>query len=101
MTNLTIKSNPKNTTVLLNSSLILFCVTTATPPALYLLYFHENYIGNSSSGEFNVTVEGDGVYTCVPINRIGTGTNDTLNIIAVGELPCIFYSTVAKMSHGG
>ena len=101
MTNLTIESNPKYTTVLLNSSLILLCVTNANPPALYLLYFNENYIGNSSSGELNITVKGDGVYTCVPINTMGTGSNDTLNIIAVGELPSIFYSTVAKVSHGG
>ena len=85
MTNLTIESNPKNTTVLLNSTLTLLCVTNANPPALYHLYFNESYVGNSSSGEFNITVKGDGVYTCVPINRIGTGSNDTLNIIAVGE----------------
>ena len=100
-TNLTIESNPKNTTVCLNSSLTLLCVTNANPPVLYHLYFNENYIGNSSSGEFNITVEGDGVYTCVPINTMGTGNNDTLIIIAVGELPCIFYYTVAKVSHGG
>ena len=101
MTNLTTESNPKNTTVLMNSSLILLCVTNANPPALYHFYFNGNYIGNSSSGEFNITVKGDGVYTCVPINTMGTGSNDTLNITAVGELPCIFYSTIAKVSHGG
>ena len=100
MTNLTIESNPKNTTVLLNSTLTLLCVTNANPPALYHLYFNEHYVGSSSSGEFNDTVKGDGVYTCVPKNKIGTGNNDTLNIIAVGKLPCIFYSTVAKVSHG-
>ena len=102
MTNLAIESNPKNTTVLMNNSLILLCVTNANPPALYHLYFNESYVGNSNSGEFNITVKGDGVYTCVPINRIkGTGSNDTLNIIAVGKLPCIFYSTLVKVSHGG
>ena len=86
MTNLAIESNPKNTTVLMNNSLILFCVTNANPPALYHLYFNESCVGNSSSGKFNITVKGDGVYTCAPINRIGTGSNDTLNIIAVGKL---------------
>ena len=86
MTNLTTESNSKYTTVLLNSSLILLCVTNANPLALYHLYFNENYIGNSSSGEFNITVKGKGVYTCVPINIMGTGSNDTLHIIAVGEL---------------
>ncbi|PFX23744.1 Peroxidasin-like protein [Stylophora pistillata] len=83
MTNLTIDSNPKNTTVLLNSNLTLLCVTTANPPALYHLYFNKSYIGNSSSGEFDITVEGDGVYICVPVNTVGTGNNVTLNISAV------------------
>ena len=101
MTNLTIESNPKNTTVLLNSSLTLLCVTNANPPPLYHLYLNESNVGNSDSGEFNITAEGDGVYTCVPINTVGTGNNDTLNITAVGELPCILYTTVAKVSHGG
>ena len=96
MTNLTIESKSKNTTVLLNSRLIILCVTNANPPALYHLYFNENYIGNSSSGELNDTAKGDGVYICIPINRIGTGNNDTLDIIAVGKLPCIFYSTTVN-----
>ena len=98
MTNLTIEGNPKNTTVLLKSSLTLLCVTNSNPPALYHLYSGESYLGNSSSGEFNLIVEGDGVYTCVPINTVGTGNNDTLNIIVVGELQCILYSAVC---HGG
>ena len=34
---------------------------------------------------FNITVEGDGVYTCVPLNIFGTGSNDTLNFVVVGE----------------
>ena len=85
MTNLTIESNPKNTTVLLNSNLTLLCVTNANPPALYHLYVNESYVGNSSCGEFNITVEGEGVYNCVPVNRLGAGNSDTLNIVAVGE----------------
>ena len=101
MTNLTIGSNPNNITVLLNRGLTLLCVTNANPPALYYLYSNESYIGKSSSGEFNITVEGDGVYTCVPINTVGKGNNDTLSVIAVGELPCIFYSSVAKVCHDG
>ncbi|RMX51502.1 hypothetical protein pdam_00014831 [Pocillopora damicornis] len=87
MTNLTIESNPKNTTVLLNSSLTLLCVTNANPPAVYHLYLNETYISNSSSGVFNITFEGDGVYTCVPLNVFGTGSNDTLNFVVVVP-PC-------------
>ena len=68
---------------------------------LYHFYFNESFIGNSSSGEFNVTVEGDEMYTCVPINNVGTGSNATLNFITVGELPCIFFGTVADVCHVG
>lgn len=99
MTNLTSKSS--NSTVLLNNNWTLLCITNAKPPAMYYFYFNESFIGNSSSGEFNVTVEGDGMYTCVPINNVGTGNNATLNVIAVGELPCIFYGTVANVCHVG
>ena len=99
MTNLT--SNPSNTTVLLNNNWTLLCVTNANPPALYHFYFNESFIGDSSSGDFNITVEGNGVYTCVPINNVGTGSNATLNVIAVGELPGIFYGTLANVCHIG
>ena len=53
---------------------------------MYQFYLNNTYIGNSSSGLFNVTVEKDGVYTCVPINQVGTGDNAIVNITVVGEL---------------
>ncbi len=62
------------------------CGTYARPEAEYYFYFNGYSIGNSSSGVLSVTVDEDGVYTCVPINTVGTGDNATVSITAVGEL---------------
>ena len=62
------------------------CSTDGNPDAhVYQFYSKNDYIGNSSSGVFNVTVDKDGVYTCVPINEVGLGDNATVNITVVGE----------------
>lgn len=84
MTNFT--SNLSNTVVLTNSSLTLSCVTNANPPALfYLLYYNGAYIGNNSLGVLRVTVMEDGVYTCVPVNKVGAGDNGTVSVKTVGK----------------
>ena len=78
---------PNNTTVLRESNISLVCSTDANPDAhIYHFYLNDNLIGNSSSGVFNTTVMADGVYTCVPINTVGTGDNDSVSITVVGEL---------------
>ena len=78
---------PNNTTVLRESNISLDCSTDANPDAhIYHFYLNDNLIGNSSSGAFNTTVMVDGVYTCVPINTVGTGDNDSVSITVVGEL---------------
>ena len=78
---------PSNTTVLHGTTVSLNCITDANPAAhMYHFYFNGALIGNSSSGVFNVTVKADGVYTCVPINTVGTGHNATVSATAVGEL---------------
>ena len=80
-------TNPSNRTVLRGSTLSLNCSTDANPSAhVYQFYFDDTLIGNSSSGVFNVTVDADGVYTCVPINTVGTGHNATVRVTAVGKL---------------
>ena len=77
---------PSNTTLLRGSGVSLNCSTDANPAAhLYYFYFIDTLIGNSSSGVFNVTVKADGVYTCVPINTVGTGNNATVSVTAVGK----------------
>ena len=78
---------PNNTTVLRESNISLVCNTDANPDAhIYYFYLNDNPIGSSSSGVFNTTVMVDGVYTCVPINTVGTGDNDSVSITVVGEL---------------
>lgn len=66
------------------------CETNVSPEGEYHFYFNGQSIGNSTSGVFNVTVEADGVYTCVPFNTVGTGDNGTVSIIVVGKLTSIF-----------
>ena len=34
---------------------------------------------------FNISVEEDGEYTCVPENKVGIGSNASVGITAVGE----------------
>ena len=77
---------PQNNTVLRNTTVSLNCTTDANPDAhIYHFYLNDNLTGNNSSGVFNTTVMEDGVYTCVPENRAGTGDNATIGITAVGE----------------
>ena len=72
--------------MLRGNTVSLICSTEANPDAhVYQFYVNGILIGNSSSGMFKVTVKADGVYTCVPINTVGTGHNATVNITAVGE----------------
>ena len=81
-----ISTLPSNTTILRGATVELNCRTDANPGAhIYQFYLNGNLVANSSSGVFNVTVKADGVYTCVPINTVGTGDNDTVSITAVGK----------------
>ena len=78
---------PSNKTVLQGSTVSLNCSTDANPGAhVYQFYFQDTLIDNSSLVVFNVTVDADGVYTCVPINTVGEGDNATLMVTTVGKL---------------
>ena len=82
----TIELTPSNTTILRGSSLSLNCSTHANPMAhVFKFYLDDVYIGNSSSGVFNVTVTTDGAYTCVPVNTVGKEENTTVVISTVGK----------------
>ena len=77
---------PPNTTALSGSPMSLNCVTDANPAThVYQFYLNDSFISNSSSGVLNITVDTDGVYTCVPINKVGTGHNATVSITMVGK----------------
>ena len=77
---------PSNTTVPRNSILALTCETSARPKAEFHLYFKNILHKTSNSGMFSVTVKADGVYTCLPINTVGTGENARVSVTAVGKL---------------
>ena len=77
--------SPSNRTVLRGSSLSINCSTDANPMAhVFQFYLDDIYIGNSSSGVYNVTVTADGAYTCVPVNTVGKEQNATVVISTVG-----------------
>ena len=61
------------------------CETNASPEAEYHFYFNDKSIGKSASGVFNISVEADGLYACVPINTVGTGDNATVDVTVVGK----------------
>ena len=78
--------SPSNTTVLRGSTVTLNCSTDANPHSHeFQFYFNDSYLGNSSSGLFNVSVNDDGVYSCVPINIGGLGHNASLTVKTVGK----------------
>lgn len=77
---------PSNTTVLRGSNVTLNCHTDANPvPNEYRFYFNGNYSGTSSSGSVEAIVKDDGVYSCVPVNKVGVGVNASINVTTVGE----------------
>ncbi|XP_066024470.1 hemicentin-1-like isoform X4 [Pocillopora verrucosa] len=81
---LALLTTPINTTALDDTAMKLNCTTDANPDAhTYHFYFNGNLTGNSSSGVFNISVKEDGEYTCVPVNKVGTGSNASVSITAV------------------
>ena len=82
-------SVPKNTTVLRKSLLSLTCQTDGSPEVEFHLYFNGHLIKTSGSGIFHVSVMSDGSYTCVPINKVGAGTNASVIVAAVGKFTSI------------
>ena len=82
----TVELTPSNTTVLRGSSLSINCSTDSNPMAhVFQFYLDDIYIGNSTSGVYNVTVTADGAYTCVPLNTVGKEQNATVVIRTVGK----------------
>ena len=84
---------------MLRSSLLsLTCQTDSSPKAEFYLYFNGRLIKTSGSGIFHVSVMCDGSYTCVPINKVGTGKNASVIVAAVGKFTsmhlCIKRDTV-------
>lgn len=78
---------PNKTTFLRGSNISLDCSTDASPDAhIYQFFLNYNLIGSSSSVVFKTTVMADGIFTCVPVNTVGTGDNATVSITVVGEL---------------
>ena len=65
--------------------LSLTCQTDSSPRAEFHLYFNGRLIMTSGTGIFHVPVMCGGTYTCVPINKVGTGKNASVIVAAVGK----------------
>ena len=75
---------------MLRQSLVsLTCQTDSSPKAEFHLYFNGRLIEISGSGIFNVSVMCDGSYTCVPINKVGTGKNTSVVVAVVCKFASI------------
>ena len=82
----TVELTPSNTTVLRGSALSINCSTDSNPIAhVFQFYLDDVYIGNSTTGVYNVTVTANGAYTCVPVNTVGKEENATVVISTVGK----------------
>ena len=75
--------------MLRQSILSLTCKTDSSPEAEFHLYFYGHLIETSGSGIFHVSVMCDGSYTCVPINKVGTGKKVSVIVAAVGKFTSI------------
>ena len=65
---------------------MLNCSADANPMVhIYFLYFNGYQISNSSQGMFHVAVKADSVYTCVPVNMVGSGDKGNITIIVIGK----------------
>ena len=88
-TNLTTTANTSAT--LKNSNVAFTCTSEANPPPREYRFYHEGtFLGNSRSGTFQTHVTQSGLYSCVPVNKVGVGENRSVTINVVGELFWMF-----------
>lgn len=76
----------KDTVVLAGGSLFLNCTSDANPTvSVFQLVFDSALIATSSSGMFSVTVKKTGMYTCIPVNEVGSGDSATVKVTVLGK----------------
>ena len=75
-----------DTVVLAGGSLFLNCTSDANPAVrVFQLIFDSILIATSSSGMFSVTVRKAGIYTCIPVNEVGSGDSATVKVTVLGK----------------
>ena len=74
------------TVVSAGGSLFLNCTSDANPAVhVFQLIFDSTLIATSSSGMFSVTVRKAGIYTCIPVNEVGSGDSATVKVTVLGK----------------
>ena len=76
---LVLLTTPINITVLRGTAMKLNCSTDANPDSQTSPF----YFNDSLIGVFDINVQEDGKYTCVPVNSVGTGSNANVSVTAV------------------
>ena len=86
-----------NTSAVVQNSFVTFsCASKASPPPHeYRFYHNNNLLGTNSSGTYKTQVSESGLYSCVPVNTVGFGVNDTVNITVVGKLDIHVFNTAS------
>ena len=79
-------SGLNNTVVLAGGLLFLNCTSDANPAVhAFQLIFNSTLIAISNSGMFSVTVRKAGIYTCIPVNEVGSGDSATVKVTVLGK----------------
>ena len=88
-----------NTSAVVQNSFVTFsCTSKASPPPHeYRFYHNDNLLDTNSSGTYKTQVSGSGLYSCVPVNTVGFGVNDTISITVVGK-PAIHIFNTASLN---
>ena len=91
-TKLTTTANTSAT--LRNSNVTFTCTSEGNPPPHEYRFYHEGtFLGNSSSGTFQTQVTESGIYSCVPVNKVGEGEKGsvTINVVGKWSVSCATY----------
>ena len=76
-----------NTSVTLKNTVVNFtCTSEGNPPPHNYRFYHEmTFLGNSSSGTFQTIMLQSGLYSCVPVNKVGPGDKGDISITVLGK----------------
>ena len=88
-----------NTSAVVQNRFVTFsCTSKASPPPHeYRFYHNDNLLGTNSSGTYKTQVSESGLYSCVPVNTVGFGVNNTVNITVVGKFDVHLFDTAVLL----
>ena len=96
-TSMNVKLTKGNTSAVVQNSFVTFsCTSKASPPPHEHRFYHnDNLLGTNSSETYKTQVSESGLYSCVPVNTVGFGVSDTVNITVVGKIDIHVFNTAS------